>query len=157
MPGNTQRNPYGSERSIYGRAGKVYLDGDWVATATEVSATITVDNMEIRRAGDYWLRHKAGQITGEGSMSIEKVNSSFEKQFIDYINSNENAIRSYVLQMTLDDPGMPNPERISLQEVTFWSTPVGFSIDDIVKRDLDFNFYGISLDSEIGTPEAGTF
>lgn len=157
MPGNTQRNPYGSNRSIYGRAGKLFLDGDWVATCTEFSATITVDNMEIRRAGDYWLRHKPGQITGEGSMSVEKVNSSFEKAFIDYINSNESDIRSYVLQATLDDPGMPNPERVTLQEVTFWSVPVGFSIDDIVTRDLDFNFYGITLDEEIGDLPAGTF
>lgn len=157
MPGNTQRNPYGSERSIFGRAGKVFLDGDWVATCTEISATITVDNMEIRRAGDYWLRHKAGQITGEGSMSIEKVNSSFERQFIEYINSNESSIRSYTLQMNLDDPGSPRAEIVTLQEVTFWSTPVGFSIDDIVTRDLDFNFYGISLDQDLGEPEAQTF
>jgi len=157
MPGNTQRNPYAAERSIFGRAGKLYLDGDWVATATEFTATVSVDNMEIRRAGDYWLRHKAGQITGEGSLTVEKVNSSFEKAFIDYINSNENAIRSYVLQGVLDDPGMPNPERLTLQEVTFWSVPVGFSIDDIVTRDLDFNFYGITLDEEIGDLPAGTF
>ena len=59
--------------------------------------------------------------------------------------------------MTLDDPGMPNPEIVTLQEVTFWSTPVGFSIDDIVTRDLDFNFYGISLDEAIGDLPAGTF
>ena len=157
MPGNTQRNPYGSERSIWGRSGKVFLDGDWVATCTEISATLTVDKLEIRRSGDYWLRHKPGQITGEGSLTVEHVNSSFLKSFTDYVNSDDIVIPNFTLQMTLDDPGMPNPEIATLIEATFWSTPVGFNIDDIVTRDLEFNFYGISLDQEIGDVKAGTF
>lgn len=154
MPGNSQLNPYGSQRSIFGRSGFVYVGGDWVATATEITATLSVDNMEIRRAGDYWLRHKPGQISGEGSLTVEKVNSSWEANFINYINGTSNRPPTFDIEMVLNDPGMPTEERITLKEATFWSIPLGFSIDDILTRELDFTFYGVSLDTPIGGVES---
>ena len=143
MPGNSRLNPYGSERSIFGRSGKLYLDGLWVATATEITATLTVDKMDIKRAGDYFLRHKPGEISGEGSLTVEYVNSAFTKKFTDYINSDNQTLPSYTAQINLEDPGMPRPEKILLREVTFWELPMGYSLDDLVTRELAFTFYGV--------------
>jgi len=165
-------NPYSPERSIYGRSGRVLRDGVWLANVTEISATITVDRMEVRRAGDYWVQYKAGEFTGEGSLTFDKVNSMFESEMINYINGTDSngaplanrALPVFNLMINLEDRGIPNiqfndigeaqsgHESIILSCVNFWSLPVGYSMTDLLSRDLDFTFRGISLARSITEP-----
>lgn len=166
------RNPYSPERSIYGRAGRVFMDGEWLANVTEISATMTIDRMEVRRAGDYFVQYKAGEITGEGSLTFDKVNSDFEAMFINYINGmdingqplTDRALPVFDLMVNLEDRGIPNiqfdeqgeaisgHESITLSGVNFWSLPIGYSMTDLLSRDMDFTFIGICLNRAIVDP-----
>lgn len=166
------RNPYSPERSIYGRSGRVLRDGVWLATVTEISATVNIDRMEVRRAGDFWVQYKAGEFTGEGSLSFDKVNSQFEREIINYINGTDSsgnplpnrALPVFNLMINLEDRGIPNiafnedgeaisgHESIILSCVNFWSLPVGYTMTDLLSRDLDFTFRGIQLAREIVDP-----
>lgn len=166
------QNPYSPERSIYGRSGRVLRDGVWLANVTEVSATMTIDRMEVRRAGDYWVQYKAGEFTGEGSLSFDKVNSQFEREFINYINGvdstgaalSNRALPVFNLMINLEDRGIPNiqfnelgeaisgHESIILKCVNFWSLPVGYTMTDLLSRDMDFTFRGLQLVREIVDP-----
>lgn len=178
-------NPYGPDRNIFGRAGKVYrklvpTDGtagndqplEWIANATEITATMTIDRLEVRRAGSYFVQYKAGEITGEGTLTIDKVNSKFEEEFVNYVNTTSDGTTSrvlptYYLHLTLEDPGQPGiqwdennkpkqgHEEIILSGVNFWTMPFGFSIGDMVTRDLDFTFSGISF-GKAGTGDSRT-
>jgi hypothetical protein len=174
---------YGAERSIYGRHGKLFLQAintlagggqvlgkvSWLTNVTEVAATMTVDRLEVRRAGDRFVKYKAGEITGEGTLTIEKTNSYFEKVFIDYINrSGSGAVNAelpfFHIQINLEDPGTTGividpasglatsgHESVLLECVNFWSIPLGYGINDIVSRALDFTFTGI----QFGGPDDG--
>lgn len=172
MPTGYIRNPYSPERSIYGRSGRVLRDGVWLANVTEISATMTIDRMEVRRAGDYWVQYKAGEFTGEGSVSFDKVNSLFEAEFINYINGvdqngqplTNRALPVFNLMINLEDRGIPNiqfdddgeavsgHESIILECVNFWSLPVGYTMTDLLSRDMDFTFRGIRMVHSIVDP-----
>lgn len=166
------QNPYSPERSIYGRSGRVLRDGVWLANVTEISATITVDRMEVRRAGDYWVKYKAGEFTGEGSLSFDKVNSQFEVELLNYINGYDTqgnplqnrALPVFNLMINLEDRGIPGirfnevgeaeagHESIILSGVNFWSLPVGYTMTDLLSRDLDFTFTGATMARAITEP-----
>ena len=172
MPTGYIRNPYSPERSIYGRSGRVLRNGVWLANVTEISATITIDRLEVRRAGDYWVQYKAGEFTGEGTLSFDKVNSQFDAEIINYINGTDpagnplpnRALPVFNLMVNLEDRGIPNiqfnedgeaisgHESIILNCVNFWSLPIGYTMTDLLSRDLDFTFRGISLVRSIVDP-----
>ena len=177
----TTTNPIGAERNIFGRSGRlyktpltknaagVYVPGTpvWMATVTEISATITIDRMEVRRAGSYGVGYKPGEITGEGSLTFDYINSEFTQEFIDYVNSATNGpvnMPVYNLMVQLGDPGQPgitygnqgNPtagmEQVILKNVTFWSLPLGYSMSDMVTRDMDFTFSDIAYGGTTAAP-----
>lgn len=172
----TQLQQYSAERNIFGRSGRLFIqaintDGEgnqslgpfqWLANVTEVSATMTVDRLEVRRAADYFVKYKPGEVTGEGSLTLDKVNSNFESIFIEHVNaiksgSGATNLPFFHITITLEDPGIPNikyddsgfaesgHEEVILECAQFWTMPFGYSTTDIVTRDLDFTFQGISF------------
>lgn len=173
---------YYAERNIWGRHCKLFLteittdaQGNqtpgtptFLNNITEVSANYNVDRMEVRRAGDRIVRYKAGEITGEGSITMDKVNSNFEQFMIAYANrrtADGFEMPMFQIHLSIEDPSQPNididlatdmakngHEEIILKGVNFWSLPLGWSITDMLTRDLDFTFQGI----EFGTNALGT-
>ena len=172
---------YPAERNLFGRFGKLYVaditaaaNGDqsvgnlrWLANVTEITATMTIDRLEVRRSGDRFVKYKAGEVTGEGSLTMDKVNSDFEKVFIDYVNRASTAnleLPTYQLHLAIEDSGIPNitfdkngfaesgHEEIILDCVNFWSMPFGFSLSDMITRDLDFTFTSISYGGDDANP-----
>lgn len=115
------------ERTVFARSAKLYSGtqdkAEWVANVTEVSAS-----------------GKGGEF--EGTMTVDQVNATFEKKFIDFLNSKEEKVEvpEYFLDCILEDPlGTPaSPERFVFRDVKFWSIPIGFSTTDVVTRDIDF-------------------
>ena len=167
---------FGPDRDIFGRNGKLFMqqiinnpDGSqslgpfqWLANVTEVSANMTIDRLEVRRSGDYFVKYKPGEVTGEGSISFDKVNSYFEKIFIDHVNGiktgNAQSLPFFHVTISLEDPGIPGikydpatgfaesgHEEVILECVQFWSMPFGYSTTDLVTRDLDFTFNGVGF------------
>jgi hypothetical protein len=166
---------YEAERNIYGRHGKLFArdithNGQlrWLSNVTEISATMTIDRLEVRRSGDRFVKYKAGEITAEGTLTMDKVNSVFERQFIEYANrSTDQSLKltEFELHLSLEDSGIDGiefnrengmaekgHEAIILLGVNFWSLPLGFSLSDMVTRDLDFTFTGIDVGGPDDTP-----
>jgi hypothetical protein len=205
----------GPERNIYGRYGKLFLqevdverDQDehygkfqWLANTTAIKASAVFDKQEVKSAGDVIVRYKQGAFTGEGSVTIDKVNSYFESFFINHLRRAINGVEMYnmprfFLTISLEDlggamkqnipgvygPSTPAPhnpynpnnfnasneyyigkephgnhpwmydeygfavyghEQIILQNVQFWSIPLGYSTDEMITQDLEFTFQGM--------------
>jgi hypothetical protein len=180
LAANLQR--YSAERDIYGRAGKLFVQEiltdpqtkaqslgpfQWLANVTEVTASMTIEKMEVRRSSDLVVKYKPGEITGEGTLTMDKVNSYFEKIFIDHVNSvltggGATNLPFFHVTVSLEDPGIPGieydengfaktgHEEVILQCVQFWTMPFGYSTSDLVTRDLDFTFQGISFGGNNG-------
>src|SRR5690606_40962516 len=120
------RSGNSTEPNIFCRAGRLFLrpiltkpDGSqelgqfqWLANVTEISATMNIDRLEVRRAGDYFVKYKPGEVTGEGSLTLDKVNSNFEKVFIDHVNAigdpgGPTNLPYFHITISLEDPGIP--------------------------------------------------
>lgn len=176
------KNPYEASRNIYGRFGRVFRtssDGkntQWLATVTELTYTCEIEKMDVKRAGTRWDGHKAGGLSGSGSITLDKVNSLFEVEFINYVNglnldgtprTNGNRLPEFLLQINQEDPDIAGiiidaatgnaasgHESIVLKNVKFWQLPGGYSVDAMRTLDIEFTFEGISIDHAIVDPPA---
>lgn len=176
---------YKAEQNLYGRHGKLFakrsfrpgqqpngqgLDGGelkWLSNVTEINATMTVDRLEVRRSGDRFVRYKSGEITGEGTMTMDKVNSYFEKNMIEFIGRDTTqslVLPEFVLIMSIEDPDIDGidfggdvfarkgHEQVVISGVNFWSLPLGFSLSDMITRDLDFTFTDVAFGGDDNQP-----
>lgn len=176
---------YKAEQNLYGRHGKLFakrsfrpgatpsgqgLDGGelkWLSNVTEINATMTVDRLEVRRSGDRFVRYKSGEITGEGTMTMDKVNSYFEKNMIEFIGRDTTqslVLPEFVLIMSIEDPDIDGidfggdvfakkgHEQVIISGVNFWSLPLGFSLSDMITRDLDFTFTDVAFGGDDNQP-----
>lgn len=174
MTGGPTKTSYAAEENIYGRHGKLFVknvNGDdqtirWLSNVTEISATMTVDRLEVRRSGDRFVRYKSGEVTGEGTLTMDKVNSEFEKQFIKFVKratSESLLLPEFELHLSLEDSGIKGikfedgfategHEEVILSGVNFWSMPFGFSLSDMISRDLDFTFTDVDFGGDDNNP-----
>lgn len=169
----TTKTVYKAEQNIYGRHGKLFVkdvtnNGQpvWLSNVTEISATMTVDRLEVRRSGNRFVQYKSGEVTGEGTMTMDKVNSEFEKKFIEFVRRSSTdslVLPEFELHLSLEDSGIEGiefdengfakkgHELVVLSGVNFWSMPFGFSLSDMITRDLDFTFTEV----DFGTGDGG--
>lgn len=161
------QNPYDAGRNIYGRWGRVFRNGNWLANVTEISANVEIDRMEVRRSGTRWVDYKEGEITGSGSLTMDYVNSDFTVEQINYINGvvSTQGYRLPVseISMNLEDANIPGivydsygnaiegHESIILKGVKFWDLPLGFG-SEMVGREFSFTFSGLVADKIIVDP-----
>lgn len=165
------QNPYDADRNIHGRWGRVFLNGDWVAQATEVSYSTEIERAEVRRSGTRWNDNKSGAYTGTGTLTYDKVNSFLEVLIISFLNGvhpngtrvGRRVLPAFELQVALEDPAQPNAtwnadgsmatgqETVTLHNVKFWNLEGGYGTDQI-SRSVEFTFSGITLDDIIYDP-----
>ncbi len=165
-------NPYEAGRNIYGRWGRVFRNGAWMANVTEISGSVEIDKMEVRRSGTRWVDYKEGEFTGSGSLTMDYVNSDYTREMVAYINGVDPdtgqplpnyQLPVYTLSITLEDANIPGivfdangeatdgHEEVVLSRVKFWDLPLGFS-GDMVGRELNFTFSGVSIPKSIVDP-----
>ena len=171
---------YSPDRDIFGRSGRVFLQevlktnaGNntlgsfrWLANVTNVSANLSFEKVEVKMAGERVVRYKSAAVTGEGSLTYDKVNSYFEQVFLKHYRkvvyecSQTSEPEEFFLTISLEDPGIPNieyddttglaesgHEEIILMNVQFWNLPLGYDTTEVVTQDLDFTFQGIEFGS----------
>lgn len=164
-------NPYAAGRNIHGRWGRVFRNGIWIANATEVSYSVEIDRIEVRRAGTRWVDYKEGELTGSGTLVVDYVNSQYTKEFINYINGRDangallpdRTLPVWSLQVNLEDDQIPGivkdqngeatsgHESVELVGVKFWNMAGGYG-SDMITRDYEFTFSGIKISHEITDP-----
>lgn len=171
-------NPYEAGRNIYGRWGLMHMQPrggaqKWMATVTEVSYTVEIDRMDVRRAGTRWVDYKEGEFTGSGSFTLDYVNSDETTRFINYVNGkdpdgvalsqSQRRLPVYSIQVNLEDdqtPGIVKDENgfataghesVILNNVKFWNLEGGYG-GDMISRSYEFTFKGIENPHQIVDP-----
>jgi len=175
------QNPYEADRNIHGRWGRVFLGGEWMAQATEVSYSVEIEKGEVRRSGTRWNDNKSGSFTGTGTLTYDKVNSFLEALIIAHLNGVDPAgataaggtnvspraarrtLPVFEVQVVLEDPAQPGAtwnqdgsmatgqETVTLHNVKFWNLEGGYGTDQI-SRSVELTFSGITLDTMIVDP-----
>ncbi len=112
----------------------------WIKT---FEATVEKSKTEVNVMGDLWTQHKAGGLSGSGSMTIYSCTPVFKKLMQDY---EKTKIDHYItLTIVNADPGSnAGTQSVILTDVNFNSTNVT-KIDveaDVLEEDMDFTFSG---------------
>jgi hypothetical protein len=126
------------------------MDGHIRAEITNITGTVTIAKIEMPLVGTTRMGVKPGRETRDGSFSVQKVDSHWEKYVYEYLSQNlaqrranrgkaAGAQRPFVVQVWLDDPDALGVEVWQLSGCLVWNLPLGFNItDDVI--DQTFNF-----------------
>lgn len=145
----------GSAEGLYrfsGMYGYVIMDGYVRAEITNVTATITIAKIEMPLVGTTRMGVKPGRETREGTFSVQKIDSHWEKYIHNYMSQSLAArralrgtvagtMRSFSMQVWLDDPDALGFEVWQLNSCLIWDLPLGFNItDDVIDKSFSFGW-----------------
>jgi hypothetical protein len=127
--------------------GSAWKEGVMLAELVEVSAPVERGRIAVPIVGSQREGHKIGRETREGTMTVQKFDSYWEKFVYDQISQSVAARRaardagdrkdySFSLVLKYDDPEALGIERWQLDGVLLWRLPLGFNIgDELVQRE----------------------
>mgnify|MGYP001241973842 CR=1 FL=1 len=165
---STQVVPLASRRTLNGRMGKAFLEGNvFLAWADQVEARVVIDRADIVSSGKLGTGYKALGWNGSGTISGFKVTSKFMALVADYTRT---GVMPPPVRLTyeLADPeafrdgrdgeeGTAMVERVTLLECKFWEAAMGFATESVQRQEIPFTFEGVSLDSLISNPQMPGF
>lgn len=135
------------EQVINGTWGEAWIDGDYVAEALGLTATIEIEYEDINRPRKLGTSKKMIGFSGTGSVKLHKVTSRFIKLLSDNLRNGRQT--SVTIISKLDDPDALGAERIVIKNATFenlnlanWEAKtkgeedINFSFDDWEPLDL---------------------
>lgn len=137
---------------ISGMFGYVIMDGHVRAEITNVTATITVAKIEMPLVGATRMGIKPGRETRDGTFSVQKVDTHWEKYVYSYLSQNlaqrraargtqQGAMRSFTMQVWLDDPDALGFEVWQLNGCIVWDLALGFDITtDVIDKTFSFGW-----------------
>ncbi|MBU5464970.1 phage tail tube protein [Anaerotignum sp. MSJ-24] len=101
---------------IRGTYGRVWIDGELFANVKSFEAKLTLNYEEVDLSNDLGKHQRYMGFTGEGTMTLHKVNSKIFAKVAKAIKSGEMPEISVVGK--LEDPTALGAERVSFTEVT---------------------------------------
>ena len=101
---------------IRGTYGRVWIDGELFANVKSFEAKLTLNYEEVDLSNDLGKHQRYMGFTGEGTMTLHKVNSKIFAKLAKAIKSGEMPEISVVGK--LEDPTALGAERVSFTEVT---------------------------------------
>lgn len=101
---------------IRGTYGRVWIDGELFANVKSFEAKLTLNYEEVDLSNDLGKHQRYMGFTGEGTMTLHKVNSKIFAKLAKAIKSGEMPEISIVGK--LEDPTALGAERVSFTEVT---------------------------------------
>ena len=133
--------PINPTRVIHGNYGFVYDEnGTWLANVKSFEAGFDINKETIERAGTRRAGYKTMGIEGNGSMTTNKVSSTFIKRVLAAADDNS---PPYVteLNVKLEDPENGGVERWRVKGVQFDNIPiVSFVVGSIMEEEFNFTF-----------------
>jgi hypothetical protein len=132
--------------------GYVKMDGFTRAEITNVTATITIAKVEIPLVGSTRMGIKPGRETRDGTFTVQKVDSHWEKFVYGYLSqslqqrrdargSQAGMMRSFAIQVFLDDPDALGYEAWQLNGCLIWDLALGFDITtDVIDKSFTFGW-----------------
>lgn len=158
-------DPIPAERRIDGAYGEAYRDGRFLADVIEVTGTISIDRRELPMAGSINTHYKRGRVTREGTLRYQAVDSRWLEEFIQFTSlslAERRALRDtpganpaaspFDLDIIIDDPESYGKETLRLFGVVMWSANIGFSISDLLEREVPITWTREALISKISQP-----
>ena len=101
---------------IRGTFGRVWIDGDLFANVQSFEVKITLNSEEVDLSNDLGKHQRYMGFTGEGTMTLHKINSKIFAKLAKAIKSGDMPEISVVGK--LEDPTALGAERVSFTEVT---------------------------------------
>jgi hypothetical protein len=129
-----------------GLYGAAYRDGRLLMEVTDVAGTLAIARVDVPLVGRTRNGHKRGRETRDGTLTIQKIDSSWEyeiwKSLTAGLDERRDArdagtplLTTFNLEVWYDDPDALGKEGWRLNGVQLWDVPMGFSAgDDIVNR-----------------------
>ena len=102
---------------INGTFGSLKLDGEDVAQAIGLEATISIEKEEVKQCGTLSKGYKVTGTEGKGTVKLNKVNSLFINKISDNLKQGKDTICTIV--STLEDPANGGNETVQLNGCTF--------------------------------------
>ena len=101
---------------IRGTFGRVWIDGELFANVKSFEAKLTLNYEEVDLSNDLGKHQRYMGFTGEGTMTLHKINSKIFAKLAKAIKSGDMPEISVVCK--LEDPTALGAERVSFTEVT---------------------------------------
>lgn len=108
---------YDERRAINGTYGEVYLEGELVREATALKADVALEFLDVPMCGDLSKHQKVSGLTGNGSITMTKVNSRMAMKLSDAIKSGKTPV--FTIVSKLADPDAYGAERVVLKNCQF--------------------------------------
>lgn len=108
---------YDERRAINGTFGEVYFEGDLVREATALKAEVALSFLDVPMCGDLAKHQKVNGISGNGSITMTKVNSRMGLKLSDAIKAGKTP--TFTIISKLADPDAYGAERVVLKNCQF--------------------------------------
>lgn len=109
-------NKMDKNKIIRGSFGAVWFDGQEVGSVKSFEAKITLDYEDVDIMGDLGKHKRYMGYSGEGTMTLHKIDSSIAKLIGDAIRNGN--MPDFTIVAKLDDPSAYGAERVELTGVT---------------------------------------
>jgi hypothetical protein len=151
------------DRRVDGQWGEVWHQGVYQGDILEITGRIAIERREIPRAGTNNVAFRRGRVSREGSFRVGKVDSRFEKFILDMAGisvQQRRAARDQAVDLfpetwfmvRIDDPDSWGAEELQLLGVRFWEIPIGFTMGDLLEREIPFTWEEENLMKGIPRP-----
>lgn len=126
-----------------------------LSEVVEVSGAIEIGRVDMPLVGRTSSGYKPGRESREGTIRLQKIDTSWEMMVYDYLSQSlttrrknrDNGtgnLRPFTIQFEYDDPDAVGIEKWQLNGCLIWRLPLGFAItDDVVERE-----YPLTWESE---------
>lgn len=108
---------YDSKRAINGTYGEVWLEGELVREATGLKADIALEFIDVPMCGDLAKHQKVSGMSGNGSITMTKVNSRMAIKLSDMLKKGKTP--TFTIISKLADPDAYGAERVVLKNCQF--------------------------------------
>lgn len=108
---------YDSKRAINGTYGEVWLEGELVREATGLKADMALGFVDVPMCGDLAKHQKVNGMSGNGSITMTKVNSRMAIKLSDMLKKGKTP--TFTIISKLADPDAYGAERVVLKNCQF--------------------------------------
>ena len=133
-----------SQNVIAGTFGSVWVNDEEWLNVTKFEAKVTGEFEDINMAGRYGVGKKFMGWTGEGTITVNKVNSTISKLLAE--NFKKGIMPDIKIVGKLADPQALGAERVELLEVTFTEFMLlNFELKTKMEEEVPFSFEDYNL------------
>lgn len=135
---------YKPEQVINGTFGEVWIDNDYMAEVKGLEAKMTLDTSEVNMTRTLSKGYKVTGISGEGTLTLNKVTSYFLNKMSENIKAGK-ATRATIITK-LEDPESTGTERVRLDDCVFTELTIAdWESGSLLEESIPFTFTNFEI------------